>query len=122
MNKLMWILEDDLDLLELMTEVAKMAGYTVVAKDSLKEAWVLLHNTPQAPLKNQPGVIVSDLKVKDGFADQWLKVARQKYKKTKIFCISSSLNDELIEEFNRLAIKANYKPISLKELFLLLKL
>lgn len=113
----LWILEDDLDLLQMMGLVAEQRGYRVYSVSSLCEAWELASHTHEM---RQPTLILSDLNLGDGDSEVWLKEMRARFPTTRLTCISGAFDDQTVTRLKAFDVVCVPKPLSLSELFKIL--
>ena len=113
---MIWFLDDEEDILEIMSEVATQKGYLVGAKlSSLKDAWQILKNTTES--HEIPDFIISDYHLQDGESEPWLYAVRQSFPTTKVICLSGKPELDFVKRLRTQGIEFCEKPMSLAALF-----
>lgn len=123
MKRIIWILEDDDDLRDILTYLARLNGFEVVSFSSIQKIneymYTFLEKISVQSLA--PNIFLSDFHLQDGVAEQILMQVREFFVDCRVFCMSGNLNSELRKKLIQNGISIIDKPASLVEVFRLLE-
>ena len=103
--------DDDDMIRELIEEVLRSFGHSVVSLDCGKALIDLLSSQ-----KNAPDVLLLDLSLPDAFGEKLLDKANKKWPKTRCIICTGHISDQLEEHFAGRAAAVLRKPFNIQDL------
>jgi DNA-binding NtrC family response regulator len=118
----LWVLEDDMGLLEMMAALGRRLGFRVVAIGNLSRANEVLVEALDSGEEAFPRLVLSDFNLGDGTSEGWLKKVRRRFPNATVICVSGGVDVSAADRLERVGIRCVEKPITLGQLYALLEI